>query len=298
MSKGRVGRGLASLIPESALDDAPAETTPTAPRTGVLKVPLSEIEPNPEQPREVFDSDELDELTESIRAHGVLSPLVVRKEGGKYILIAGERRKRAAGHAGLTEVPVIIREATDAKVQLELALVENLQRADLDPVEAARGFHRLKKEYGYTDQQIATAVGKKRATITNSIRLLQLPDFVLRAMRKRESKITAGHAKALLPLKDDEAKLKLILGRIDDQELNVRQVEALVSELESPSQRESKPKERDRRMIHVERLLGDALQTTVSVAPKPRGNGGRITIDYSSDEELERLIEMMQSDEA
>lgn len=295
MSKGRVGRGLASLIPESALDDAPAPDTPAAGRDGVLKVPLAELLPNPEQPREVFDEKELDQLTESIQAHGVLSPLVVRRQDGKYFLIAGERRMRAAGRAGLTEVPVIVREASDGKVQLELALVENLQRADLDPIEAAKGFQRLEKEYGYTHQQIASAVGKKRSTISNLIRLLLLPDIALEALRN--GKITVGHAKALLPVSDDEAKLKQVLARIVEHELNVRQVEALISELENPPARSSKARPRDSHVEYVERLLGDALQTTVAIAPKPRG-GGRITIDYSSDEELDRLIEMIQNEEA
>ncbi len=295
MSK-RVGRGLASLIPESALDDTAAPVLPPAPPTGgVLKVPLAELQPNPEQPREVFDPEELEELTESIRVHGVLSPLVVRKEDGKYILIAGERRMRAAGQAGLTEVPVIVREAADSKEQLELALVENLQRSDLDPIEAARGFQRLKKEYGYTDQQIATAVGKKRTTITNLIRLLQLPDFALQ--RLRDGKIAAGHAKALLSLKDDDAKLKEVLRKIDDEDLNVRQVEALISELENPpAGRGSKAKPRDDRMAYAERLLGNSLQTKVSIATKSHG-GGKITIEYADEEDLDRLIEILQHEE-
>jgi len=295
MSNRRVGRGLASLIPESALDDVSVVDTSPAPKVGVLKVPLAELAPNPEQPREVFDPDELEELTKSIRVHGVLSPLVVRKEGGKYILIAGERRMRAAGQAGLTEVPVIVREAEDGKVQLELALVENLQRSDLDPIEAARGFNRLKKEYGYTDKDIAAAVGKKRTTITNLIRLLQLPDFALQALR--DGKITAGHAKALVALKDDEAKLKQVLARIEDQELNVRQVEAYIQELDRPAaQAPSKPRGRDSRMAYAENLLSTALQSAVSIVTKPRG-GGRITIEYASQEELDHIIEVIQHED-
>ncbi|MEN0066072.1 MAG: ParB/RepB/Spo0J family partition protein [Myxococcota bacterium] len=295
MSKGRVGRGLASLIPESALDDSSATPAQPAPPKGeVLKVPLSELKENPEQPREVFNPEELEELTKSIRIHGVLTPLIVRKEGGSYILIAGERRMRAAARAGLDEVPVVVREADDPRIQLELALVENLQRADLDPIESAKGFQRLKSEYKYTDQQIATAVGKKRTTITNLMRLLHLPDFVLDVLRL--GKITVGHAKAMIALKNDEDKLRAVLKAIDDKKLNVRQVETLVGELDNPEPRTSRSRPRETGMEDVERTLRNALQTTVSITTKTRG-GGRITIDYSDQEELERLIELIQQDE-
>ena len=170
----RVGRGLASLIPESALDVAPVP----AERDGLRMVPLDELRPNPEQPRQQFGKDDLEELSTSIKTHGiVISPLIVRKHEGRYVVIAGERRMRAAALAGLTEVPVVLREADDAHTQLELALVENLQRADLDPIEAARGFDRLINHHGYTQEQVATAVGKNRATIANSIRLLEPAGF-------------------------------------------------------------------------------------------------------------------------
>lgn len=291
MSK-RVGRGLASLIPESALDDSPATTETSVPGDGAIKVPLSELQRNPHQPREVFDDEELAQLTESIRIHGVLSPLVVRKEDGKYILIAGERRMRAAGKAGLTEVPVVVREAAEDRVQLELALVENLQRSDLDPIEAARGFQKLNQEYGYTQGEIATAVGKKRETITNLIGLLKLPDFVLDSVRN--GKITVGHAKAMRKLQDDDAKLKEVLRQIDDRGLNVRQVESLIAAMENPEpSKGGKGKPRDNRMAYAERLLEDALQTTVSIATKNQG-GGKITIEYTDDEHLEHLLEVLQ----
>jgi ParB family chromosome partitioning protein len=169
MSKGvarGLGRGLASLIPDSALemDELPAE------RDALRVVPIDEIKPNPEQPREVFAKSELDDLASSIRTHGILSPLVVRREEGRYIVIAGERRLRAAAMAGLTTVPVIVRVAEDRSTQLELALVENLQRADLDPIEAARGFQRLCDEYDYTQDQVAASVGRDRSTIANILR--------------------------------------------------------------------------------------------------------------------------------
>src|SRR5690606_4277824 len=155
----RLGRGLASLIPDSAFGDE--EELVERPRLRI--VPLDEIRPNPEQPREVFDAEDLAGLADSVRRHGILTPLVVRRHEGQYVLIAGERRLRAAGLAGLTDVPVIVREADAPSEQLELALVENLQRTDLDPIEAARGYHRLSDEYGYTQDEVARKVGKDRS---------------------------------------------------------------------------------------------------------------------------------------
>lgn len=286
----RMGRGLASLIPDSALevDAVPAD------RNGLKKIPLDELRRNPEQPREVFDKDKLAELTESIRVHGILSPLVVRKEEGRYILIAGERRMRAAAAAGLTEVPVIIREADEAKVQLELALVENLQRTDLNPLEAARGFRRLVHDYGYTQDQVAKAVGKNRATIANAIRLLNLPEFALAALQ--DGRITAGHARALLHIADKEDELRAILAKIIAQELNVRQVEKLVKEqVRTPAIIATERRRRENVMEYAEHLFREALQATVSITPRKKG-GGKIQIDYADDEELQRLIALVQGE--
>ena len=210
------------MIPDDALaSDAPA-------REQIRRVSVDEIQPNPEQPREVFDREELEGLSASIRTHGILSPLVVRQYEGQYILIAGERRWQAARMAGIAEVPVVIREAPDRNVQLELALVENLQRTDLDAVEEARGFARLVEEYGYTQDQIATAVGRDRSTVANQLRLLKLPAYVQQAMR--DGRISAGHARALLPLSDEDA-IRRVLGKISAQRLNVRQTERLVNEI-------------------------------------------------------------------
>ena len=174
-----LGRGFASLIPDSALDVDVLENE----RRDLRTVPIDEIDPNPEQPREVFQPEELDSLAASIKNHGVMTPLLVRREEGRYVLIAGERRLRAAGLAGLTEVPVMVRELAEESDPLELALVENLQRADLDPIEAAKGYQRLQQTYGYTQDEVSKRVGKERSTIANALRLLQLPDFVLHALR-------------------------------------------------------------------------------------------------------------------
>lgn len=306
MSSNRVarglGRGLASLIPDSALemDALPAE------RDALRVVPIDEIKPNPEQPREVFDKALLDDLTASIKAHGVLSPLVVRKEDGRYVVIAGERRLRAAAMAGLTSVPVLVRQADERSTQLELALVENLQRSDLDPIESARGFQRLVDEYGYTQDQVAAAVGKDRSTVANAVRLLKLPEFVLGALR--DGRISAGHARAMLPLatgsaEDDaaHADLRRVLARVLAQGLNVRQTERLVSSLvRAPSAAVTTPAgkvRQERTLQYAVKLIEESLHTSVEIRPKPKG-GGRIVLDYSDAEDLERIIGLLRGGRA
>lgn len=282
-----LGRGLASLIPDSALemDALPAE------RDALRVVPIDEIRPNPEQPREVFDKGGLAELAASVSAHGVLSPLVVRREEGRYVLIAGERRLRAAALAGLTEVPVVVREAPGRSTQLELALVENLQRTDLDPLEAARGFQRLVDEYGYTQDQVAAAVGKDRSTVANAVRLLKLPAFVLAALR--DGRITAGHARAMLPLTGEE-ELRKVLARVLGQQLNVRQTERLVNELvRVPTVLAHDRRRRERSLDYAVKLLEEALRTSVAIQPRKKG-GGKIVIDWSDAEDLERLVTLLR----
>jgi ParB family chromosome partitioning protein len=282
-----LGRGLASLIPDSALD---VDVLPPE-RNALRMVPLDEIRPNPEQPRQVFDAAELESLAASIRAHGVLSPLVVRRSEGRYILIAGERRLRASGLAGLEEVPVVVREADDPSNQLEVALVENLQRADLDPIEAARGFQRLIDEYGYTQEQVATAVSKDRSTVANLVRLLRLPEFVIDTLR--EGRISAGHARALLPLTDED-ELRRVLSKVLAHGLNVRATERLVADLvKVPSVvKTHQRRQRDRTLDYATKLLQESLHTSVDIKPKKKG--GSIVIDYADAEDLERLIGLLR----
>jgi len=282
-TNGSLGRGFASLLPDGILDvDAkPADRGP------LRVVPLDEIRPNPEQPRTVFDPEELASLAESIAAHGILMPLIVRRHEGSYALIAGERRLRAAGLAGLHEVPVIVRSADDGVEQLELALVENLQRADLDPIECALGFQRLIVDFGMTQEQVARRVGKNRATIANAVRLLRLPTFVLQAVQ--EGRISGGHARALLPLTDEE-QLRRALAKVIAQDKSVRATERMVAELvrvRTVTLNDRRSKERT--LEYATKLLTDALHTDVQIRPRKKG-GGRIVIDYSSAEELERLI--------
>lgn len=287
-SSRSLGRGLASLIPDSALDVGDDQT----PRAKLRMVPLDEIQPNPEQPRVEFDAEQIEALADSIRAHGVLAPLVVRRSDGQYVLIAGERRLRASGLAGLTEVPVILRDVEEPQVQLELALVENLQRVDLDPIEGARGFQRLIEQFGYSQDEVARRVGKKRSTVANALRLLRLPDFVLQALRQRH--IRAGHARALVAVEDVD-ELRRVLARVVAQKLNVRQTEQLVARLTQTPRvvRQTDRARRERAFEYATKLLCESLHTSVAIRPLKKG-GGRILIDYSDAEDLERLIQQLR----
>lgn len=285
----RLGRGLASLIPDTALDHVDTTTTR---QKGVRQVPLDEIKPNPEQPRTAFEPVALEALSDSIRRYGILSPLVVRRSQGRYILIAGERRFRAAALAGLTEVPVVLRDAPDAKEQLELALIENLQREDLDPVETAKGYARLMEEYHLTQDQVAKRMGRDRSTIANALRLLKLPDFVLAAVRDR--RISAGHARTLVPLAETPEELRQVLAKVLAQKLSVRATERLVSSITATPKpiRTANKERRDNTFDYATRLLTEALQTSVQI--KDKGGKGRIVIDYTNPEELERLIQTLR----
>lgn len=278
-----LSRGLASLIPDDALVGEPLERA----SRDLRQVPIDEVVPNPNQPRTAFAADELAALSRSIQAHGVISPLIVRREEGRYVLIAGERRLRAAALAGLSEVPVLVRDATPPDQQLEIALVENLQRADLDPIEAARGFQRLIDVFALTQEQVAARVGRERATVANAVRLLKLPDFVLEAIRAGQ--ISAGHGRALLPITAVDA-LRRTLAKVVSQELSVRATEQLAAEWArnkpAPSAAE---RSRDQRFDYATRLLQDVLHTSVQIQPKRNGSG-RIVIDYADAEHLEALI--------
>jgi len=286
MSRRRLGRGLAALIPDDVMDARPARST------GMQKVPLTQIGTNPEQPRSHFDSRALEDLASSIREHGVLSPLIVMPNDQGYQLIAGERRLRAAALAGLDEVPVVVHEGGMApEVQLELALVENLQREDLDPIEAARGYARLQLDFGYTQEQIAARVGKERSTIANQLRLLRLPDKVLKLVR--EGRLSTGHAKALLPI-EDQATQRSIVAQVLTRGLSVRATEQLVRSRLAVQRRGVGAKGASGAVKAVSGLLARELQTGVEVKPRARGEGGKIVISYYSAEELERLIKILR----
>ncbi len=286
MSRPSLGRGLAALIPADLL--AVSDT----PRGALRMVPLDQIRPNPEQPRIVFNGPALEELAESIREHGVLTPLLVRRdERGGYVLIAGERRLRASGLAGMDEVPVWVREDVGSREQLELALVENLQREDLDPIETAESYRRLVDEFSMTQEAVARRVGKDRATVANAIRLLKLPEFVLQDVRA--GRISAGHAKALLAL-PDEPRLKMALQEILTHDLSVRSTERLVSTLLKPRRRVATdaPLATNRLTDALTRALG----TRVKLQPAARSGRGKIVIEYHSSDELERLVNQLATD--
>ncbi len=279
-----LGRGLAALIGEDARESAPGSGA----QDSLLRVAIDRISPNPEQPRARFAEAALGELCASIREHGILSPLIVRKEGTVFLLIAGERRLRAARMAGLTDVPVLVRGAEmPPVVQLELALIENLQRADLDPIEAAIGYQRLIQTYGYSQEVVARKVGKDRATIANALRLLKLPDAGRRAVV--EGRISAGHARALLPLEAPELFAEG-LATVTTRELSVRATEAWVrAALATPKRAPAPTAALDR----LSRDLTRAVGSRVGIVHRRNGSG-RITIDFGNPGELDRLISLIR----
>ncbi len=272
-----LGRGLAALIPQRA-----------ATSTGSIEIPLARIRENPRQPRLRMDDEALEALAESIRQHGVIQPILVTETIDGYQLVAGERRVRAARLAGLERVPAIVRQLADRQ-QLELALVENLQREDLDPMEAARAYRQLVDEFAFSQEDLATRVGRARSTVANTLRLLELHQDVQDAIV--EGRISEGHARALggLPLEAQPRALESIV----DGQLSVRQVEELVRRVREPRIVEAagEPKLADPEVERVEEDLRQALGTKVRLARTRRG--GRIVIEYFGDEELARLYQRL-----
>lgn len=276
-----LGKGLSSLLPpRTAAAAAPAPANPNS-------LPIDAIEPNPMQPRTIFDHNRLEELADSIRANGVIQPLIVRKAGAAFQIVAGERRWRAALRAGLKEVPVVIQEVADPQL-LEIALIENIQREDLGPLEIAHAFERLTAELGLSQEQIARQTGKDRASIANYLRLLKLPTRIQGLLRS--SKISMGHAKAILGLPTDELQIQ-IAERAAAQGLSVRQVEALVQELTSDRTRKKGDRhepEQDPNVKAASDELQNALGTKVRIV-EINEQRGRIEIDYYSQDHLDRL---------
>jgi ParB family chromosome partitioning protein len=274
-----LGRGLSALIPQRSEE-----------RLGSTEIPLASIRPNPNQPRRHFGEAEMATLVESIREHGVLQPVLVTETLDGYQLVTGERRVRAAAQAGLERIPAIVRDLDD-QARLELALVENLQREDLDPIEAAHGFRRLIDEFGFSHEQIASRVGRARSTVANTLRLLDLAPVVQTAIADR--RISEGHGRALGGLSVEHQEH--VLGAVIDQELSVRQTEELVRRLREPKPATTTQREGDAAgdpdLERVEEDLRRALGTKVSLARSRRG--GRIVIEYYSDEELGRLYERL-----
>lgn len=281
-----LGRGLSALLPEADTKDSPGS---------LLIIPIKDISSNPLQPRREFKPEELSELSTSIREKGVIQPLVVRsllREGKPiYQLIAGERRLRAAEQAGFLEVPVRLLEVASDQEMLELALIENLQREDLNPVELARGYQRLAEEYSLTQEQISARVGKNRATVANSLRILELPEPILNAIRAGE--LTAGHAKAILMLQG-AARQSALFKKVMAAKLSVRQTEETARSMLQPSERRDASPRVDSKTPFVEHTdrLRRKLGTQVRISR--RGKRGTIKIEFYSDEDLERLIELLE----
>ncbi len=281
MSKSRraLGRGLDALIPA------------TESKAGAAEVPIALIQPNPHQPRQTISEDSLAELVASIREHGVIQPLVVTQIGDEYQLIAGERRWRAAQLAGLTTVPAIIKETTPQQM-LELALVENVQRADLNPLEEAGAYRQLMDEFGLTQEEVAERVGKSRTSVANTVRLLRLPDDIKEALASE--RISEGHARALLALPNARLQ-RQALAIIEQRGLNVRQTEALVRHMQAEPQEpapkaELSPQDQDA----VDKFQA-RLGTRVNLV---RGKkGGRVVIHFYSEEELQAIYQAIVGDE-
>lgn len=254
---------------------------------------ISSIEPNRDQPRTEFKEESLIELAESMKEYGVLQPLLVQKKGDIYEIIAGERRWRAAKLAGLKEVPVVIREYTKQQ-SMEIALIENVQREDLNPIEEAKAYQRLMQEFGLKQEEIAARVAKNRVTVTNSMRLLKLDERVQDMLT--QNLITGGHARALLAVDDYDLQFQLA-GMIVSENLSVREVEKLVKSLSKKKEPKEK-KEEDESIALIFRELEDRLKsamgTKVSINRKDK-NKGRVEIEYYSEAELERIVELIES---
>ncbi len=276
-----LGKGMDAIFPGIEEGDA----------DGVMEVEIGRIQPNPFQPRKEWSREEIESLARSILSQGILQPLVVRRHGGDFQLIAGERRLRAAREAELEKVPVIIRDADDEQM-LALALVENIQRRDLGPVEKAEAFRRLSEEFGLTQQQMAERVGMNRSTVANFQRLLDLPHAVLDLLRS--GKLSMGHGRALLGLEKTEMIPRLAVNAVK-RNLSVRQVEERVRVLNSPA-RKPRPLKESPETRQLQESLQRVLKTRVRIRGK--GSTGRIEISYHSLEELDRLLALIRAGES
>jgi ParB-like partition proteins len=278
MKRRGLGRGLEALIPTSWSEPTTAGET-------VTNLPVNAIRPNPFQPRQHFKPEELEALAESIKLHGLLQPILVRPKDGEYELVAGERRWRAAQLAGLTEIPAIIRHCSDDEL-LALALIENLQREDLNPLDEAQAYKVLMEKFGLTQEAIAERVGKSRAAVANTLRLLNLPEPIKQALR--DGTITEGHARALLGA-PDEGMMMEVFQQVIKHSLSVRQTELLIQRL--TSKRKKRERTLDPNLLALQQILEERLQVPVKLR---RGRkGGVLEIRFFSDEELEGLVKKL-----
>ncbi|HEX6098358.1 MAG TPA: ParB/RepB/Spo0J family partition protein [Thermoanaerobaculia bacterium] len=288
--KKALGRGLGALIPSRPAEPAPAAPPPPpADGPGLAVVPIEQISPNPYQPRKTFNDASIEELARSVKEHGIIQPLVVTKIGDhKYRLIAGERRFRAAQKAGLGSVPVVIKETMADGDVLQVALIENIQREDLNPIEEAYAYHQLHEEFQLTQEEISKRVGKERSTVANFLRLLKLPDSVKKLLAAGQ--LSMGHARAILAV-DQAKKQEQLAERVVKRNLNVRQTEMLAAEAANKGgdKAEQPEKEKDVFTLDAEERLAKTLRSKVEIDRKRRG--GVIHIRFGSEDELIRLVE-------
>lgn len=295
MARKPLGRGLSALLGEPAESPAAVVEIPES-SVGVKEIEVSRISGNPEQPRTRFDAKALDELASSIAANGIVQPIVVRRAGSRYQIVAGERRWRAAQRAGLHKVPVVIKEVSDDKI-LEIALIENIQREELNPIEEANAYRKLIDTIGLTQEQLSERVGKERSLIATSMRLLKLPEEIQKLIE--EGKLTAGHGRALL-LTDDKAIQIRTARSIIEKQMSVREAERTVKRAAAEGNVTVANKQitqtTDPNVRHAETKLMRSLGTNVKIRPSGKGNSGKIEIEYYSAEDLDRLYSLLMGE--
>ena len=291
--KTGLGRGLNTLIPSAPVKDTESEKILKKEEQikSEIVVPILKVEPNPNQPRRQFDEDSLQELADSVKQYGILQPLIVKKHDKFYEIIAGERRWRAAKLAGLKEVPVLIRDYAENEI-VEIALIENIQREDLNPIEEALAYKRLMEEFSLKQDQVAAKVSKSRAAITNSLRLLKLDQRVQNLLS--EEMITTGHVRALLAIEDPDQQYETAM-KVFDEKLSVREIEKLVKQMSKKKKETPKEENKVQEFLfaNIEESLKQALGSKVNI--KNRNNKGKIEIEYYSKEELDRLVDMLRT---
>ena len=291
-----LGKGLDSLITKKI--DTPVENVqkPTSEHAAdAVIMDINKVEPNRDQPRKKFDEDALLELSESLQQFGVLQPLLVQERDDYYEIIAGERRWRAAKLAGLKEVPVIIKKLTEQEI-MEISLIENIQREDLNPIEEALAYKRLLEEFNLQQDEVAERVSKSRTTVTNSMRLLKLCDGVQQMII--DGMLSTGHARALIPIEDADEQLRLAQ-RIFDEKLSVREVEKIVKAILNPEKKENKEDQTSQSIQYIyqeiENKLKEKLSRKVQITSKGKNGAGKIEIEFYSNDDLDRLIEQMEN---
>ena len=297
VKRNGLGKGLDSLIPNKTVKTTEKQANKTqkekvkVEKSGETIVKITQVEPNSEQPRKDFDEDALLELADSIKQFGVLQPLLVQKKNDYYEIIAGERRWRAAKLAGLKEVPVLVREYTEQEV-VEISLIENIQRENLNPIEEAMAYKRLLKEFNLKQDEVAERVSKSRTAVTNSMRLLKLNERVQQMII--DDMISTGHARALLAIEDEEQQY-MLANKIFDEKLSVRETEKLVKALKNPKKEEKKPEVENQFVYaNLEEQMKSLIGTKVSVHAKANGKG-KIEIEYYSPDDLERIYELLMT---